>query len=189
MHVASITVICVFTAILFGLVHDQVTVRICLEYFTIGHPAPPFPTESPTFLAIQWGVIATWWYGLFLGLPYGLLSRLGSFPKLKFQEQYKPVLILMGVTAAGSLFAGLLGYLLAKSGAVWLVGDLALEVPVEKHIPFLTDLWAHSAAYLFAGLGGLVLWGRTIYLRYQLGKAIVDEKFKPVKTGFMDSSL
>ena len=43
-------------AVLYGVVHDQVTVRICLEYFTRAHPAI-FPTSSPVL-----GLDAPGWY-------------------------------------------------------------------------------------------------------------------------------
>ena len=62
------------SAVGYGLLHDQVTVRISLEYFTIGHP-PLVPTEDPTLLALAWGVVATWWVGLPLG---GLLASRGT---------------------------------------------------------------------------------------------------------------
>jgi hypothetical protein len=48
----------VFAAIAYGIAHDQITARVCLEYFTLGHP-PVFQTRSPTLLALGWGVIAT----------------------------------------------------------------------------------------------------------------------------------
>ncbi len=38
--------------------HDHVTVRICVEYFTVFHP-PVFATDSTTRLGLGWEVIAT----------------------------------------------------------------------------------------------------------------------------------
>ena len=48
----------VLAAILYGIVHDQFTARICVEYFTVFHLSI-FQTHSPTLLAYGWGVIAT----------------------------------------------------------------------------------------------------------------------------------
>ena len=48
----------VAAAVVYGVVHDQVTVRVCIEYFTIGHP-PVLGIESPTLLGLYWGVVAT----------------------------------------------------------------------------------------------------------------------------------
>jgi hypothetical protein len=58
METVKIVLLCIGSAVLFGIVHDQVTARLCVEYFTIGHPKV-FGTESPTLLAFGWGVIAT----------------------------------------------------------------------------------------------------------------------------------
>jgi len=41
-----------------GIAHDEITVRVCAEYFTIAHP-PLFPTASRTLLAACWGIAAT----------------------------------------------------------------------------------------------------------------------------------
>ena len=59
----------VVAAIFYGILHDQVTAHICVEYFSIAHP-PVFTTNSPFLLALGWGIIATWW----VGLPLGLLA-------------------------------------------------------------------------------------------------------------------
>ena len=59
-QVTAIILRSVLAAAGYGIIHDQITARICLEYFTIGH-TPVFATTSPTLLALGWGVIATWW--------------------------------------------------------------------------------------------------------------------------------
>ncbi len=64
----AIVLQCVAACVVYGVIHDQFTVRICLEYFTIGHP-PVFPTVNPTLLALGWGVIASWWVGVLVGIP------------------------------------------------------------------------------------------------------------------------
>lgn len=68
MQSLSIVLMCVATAVGYGIAHDQVTARICIEYFTVGHP-PVFGTDDPTLLGIGWSIIATWWVGLLLGVP------------------------------------------------------------------------------------------------------------------------
>jgi hypothetical protein len=137
-----------------------------VEYFTIGHP-PVFETTSPTLLALGWGVIATWWMGLILGLPLAMAARLGSQPKLSAGELRRPIAILLLVMAAASLVSGVIGYLLAQAGGVWLVEPLASEVPADRHTRFLADLWAHDAAYAVGFVGGLVVcaWTRVKRVR------------------------
>ena len=61
-----IVLMCVIAAVSYGIAHDQVTARVCVEYFTVGHPTM-FDTDDPTRLGLGWGIIATWWVGLLLG--------------------------------------------------------------------------------------------------------------------------
>src|SRR3954452_10909101 len=95
-------------AVVYGLAHDQVTARVCVEYFTIGHP-PIFATESPTLLGLGWGVLATWWVGLLLGIPLALVARLGPRPPRDARSLLRPLAILFGVTALCALLAALTG--------------------------------------------------------------------------------
>jgi hypothetical protein len=58
---------------------------------------------------------------------------------------------------ACSLLAGITGWLLALSDAVLLVGPIARELPADRHVPFLADMWAHSASYVVGLVGGIVV--------------------------------
>ncbi|SIO58002.1 hypothetical protein SAMN05444166_5542 [Singulisphaera sp. GP187] len=153
-----IVVLCIASAVAYGIVHDQITARVCIEYFTIGHP-PVFLTASPTLLALGWGIIATWWCGLILGVPLALIARLGSRPKLTAADLRKPIaiqLVCMGMVAA---IAGCSGYVAARAGWVELMEPLASEIPEPARVPFLADLWSHLASYGSGFLGGLLIWG------------------------------
>lgn len=59
--------------------------------------------------------------------------------------------------AVCAVAAGVAGWLLASSGAVFLVGPIARELPANRHVPFLADLWAHLASYLVGLVGGIVV--------------------------------
>lgn len=50
MESLKIILLYILAAIVYGICHDQVTARVCVEYFTIGHP-PIFHTDSPTLKA------------------------------------------------------------------------------------------------------------------------------------------
>lgn len=156
MESLKIVMLSIGAAVVYGILHDQVTARVCVEYFTIGHPAI-FDTDSPTWLGLGWGVIATWWVGLLLGAPLAVAARYGEWPKREVAELLVPIVRLLLVMAGAALMAGVIGYFLANMGAVWLVGSLRDAVPREKHAVFLADLWAHSASYGIGLLGGVVL--------------------------------
>jgi hypothetical protein len=153
---AAIIVLCIVAAIIYGVIHDQITARICVEYFTIGHP-PVFGTDDPTLLALGWGVIATWWVGLILGLLLALSSRLGSWPRFSAAQLVRPLAIMLAVVGVLALVAGTVGHVAATRGGVWLVEPMASRVPADRHVAFLTDLWAHLASYIAGFLGGIVL--------------------------------
>jgi hypothetical protein len=150
----------VLGAIGYGVVHDQITVRICLEYFTIGHPRV-FDTTSPTLLALGWGVIATWWVGLPLGVALAIAARAGSKPKRTVRSLIRPMALLLLTMALCSLISGLVGLFLARKGSISLWEPLYSAVPPTKHVAFLADAWAHTASYLAGILGGCALVIRT----------------------------
>ncbi len=156
MQVFAILALCVLSAVVYGILHDQVTARVCVEFFTIGHPRL-LDTDSPTILGIFWGIVATWWVGVLLGVPLALAARAGDRPKRDAQSLVRPVLILMGIMAVCALAAGFLGSQLARAGLVILLEPLASRVPADKHVPFLADLWAHAASYLVGAVGGIVV--------------------------------
>lgn len=143
-------------AIAYGLCLDQITIRICPEYFTIGHPII-VPTQDLTLIALAWGVVATWWAGLIAGLALAAASRLGSWPKRSAGSLVRPLGVLFVVMAAVAALAGVVGFVLASRNVVWLVPQLSKRLPEAAHVAFLTDLWIHSASYAVGFVGTVVL--------------------------------
>jgi hypothetical protein len=143
----AIIVLAVAAAVAFGIVHDQITARICIEYFTIGHPRL-IDSDSPTVLGLFWGVAATWWVGLPLGLGLAVAARAGRRPKLNARNLLRPVSKLVGSMFIIATVAGLVGFVTARAGIFNLIEPLASRVPREKHAAFLADGWAHAGSYL-----------------------------------------
>jgi hypothetical protein len=167
MEFLKIVLLGIVAAVVYGILHDQVTARVCVEYFTIGHP-PIFHTDDPTLLGLGWGVIATWWVGLILGVMVGAAARAGNLPKLPARALVNPIALMMVCVGLLALAAGVAGFLRARQGAIWLPGGLADRIPADRHAAFLADLWAHTASYGFGFLGGLVLVVRALLARWKL---------------------
>src|SRR6516225_6988366 len=156
MEFLKITALGLFAGILYGVLHDQVTARVCIEYFTVGHPRL-IDSDSPTVLALFWGVVATWWVGLPLGFLLACAARLGGRPRLTALQLLRPLRTLLAAMATMALIGGLAGLLLALHGDAALPTGLASAVPKESHARFIADLWAHTFSYLSGIVGGLVL--------------------------------
>ena len=169
-QVLGIAALCVGAAVLYGILHDQITVRICPEYFTIGHP-PIIKTKSLTLLAAGWGVIATWWMGMILAFPMIVAARAGRLPKRDVRSLLRPVGQLLVVMAVGAFCAGIAGYFLGRDGTFVLNEPTASLVPVDLHARFLADLWAHTASYAIGFFGGLFVIARVLWSRRQCAVA------------------
>lgn len=161
----QIVLLAIGGAVIYGIVQDQVTAHVCVEYFTIGH-YDYWGLQDPTLLAFEWGVNATWWVGLFLGILLMISAQAGrSRPQLTARDLLRPMLVLLASTGIIALVAGVTGYVLAQNGVVYLIGSLATLVPETKHLAFLADLWAHNAAYLVGFIGGIVICIRSWHKR------------------------
>jgi hypothetical protein len=156
MEALKIVFTCVIAAVIYGIVHDQFTARICLEYFTVFHP-PLFQTQSPTLLGIAWGIIATWWVGAFFSVPMILAARAGRRPPLAAFELLRPIALLLALMAAIAVLSGITGYVLARRGVLdteWLRDIFPLQAMRYR---FIADLWAHTASYGAAFVGGIAV--------------------------------
>jgi len=160
MQSLAIILLSVLAAITYGIIHDQITARICLEYFTIGHPRL-IDSDSPTILGLFWGIVATWWVGLPLGCGLALTARVGPRPKLTTTQLIRPLLTLLACMFIIATIAGFIGFLTARAGIFHLVEPLTSEVPASQHVAFLTAGWAHTASYLSGLIGGIILWIKT----------------------------
>jgi hypothetical protein len=170
---AKIVVFSMLAAIVYGLLHDQVTAHLCVEYFSIAHP-PVFPTSSPFLLALGWGVIATWWVGLPLGLGLAAVARLGPPPRLALVDLRGAVLSLMVVSAICAIVTGAIAAYLVARGRTDLLDGWDAVIAPAKQVAFAADLWAHRASYLAGVFGGIVVIGVTLWRRVRAARTSAE---------------
>lgn len=72
-NVLLTTIVVTALTIVFGILHDLLSVSFCVEYLRDHHPN--LGISSPIGLALAWGVLATWWIGLPAGLLFGKLDN------------------------------------------------------------------------------------------------------------------
>jgi hypothetical protein len=149
---ARIVLLCVGAAITYGVLHDQVTARLCIEYFTVAHP-PLLSATSPTMVALCWGVAATAGIGTVLGVLLALVAHAGSQPPVAASRLFRPVLKLLMAMAISAVFAGTCGFFLAQHETISIPDALRNAIPPSRHHVFMAVWFAHAASYL-VGLGG-----------------------------------
>lgn len=188
------------SAIGYGVLHDQVTARMCLEYFTKGfheravhtwHGVPVLDTlgqilvkhqDSPTIVGAIWGVVATWWVGLPLGLMLALSARAGNLPKISMEDLKNNIFTCGKITGVSAALAALLGYGLHKNGNIHFYGNGFQGVPQEKMSAWAAAAFAHSASYTVGILSGLGLCLWTLKKRFDLSREkALNEKLKEQK--------
>lgn len=151
-----IVLVSIGAAIAYGILHDLVTAHVCVEYFTVAHP-PLFPTDDPVLLALGWGVVATWWVGLLLGLLLAHAALRGPGPARTAGSLVRPIAKLLLVMAVCAAVAGVVAWLGMRVGWFVMVGPLATRIPAAQHPGFVADSAAHLTSYVVGAIGGIVL--------------------------------
>lgn len=153
----------VLGATLFGILNDQITVTLSPEYFSV-FKRYQFAEVleqagllyAPTRIqAVLIGTLATWWFGLFLGIVLGISSLVGRHPPLPTIKYLRAVGGIMLFTLSLCLLFGIAGYLAEP-----------IIKPDTDHWPFLyrihevrrafaVGFW-HDGAYLGGFVGTLL---------------------------------
>lgn len=143
----------------FGVGMDQVSARLCPEYFTVLHNPIPGLT-SPTLVGLVWGVLGAAGGGLIFGYAAGLAATAGPLPPWPVRRLVRPMLLT--VVGVGTVVAitGLGVWHTASGLGVRLDGVYAEAIPPERHAATVTVASYHVAAYLssIAGSVALCLW-------------------------------
>jgi hypothetical protein len=160
----AIALLCAALTMGYGVLHDLVTIRISPEYFTVAR-APVIATDSPTLLAAAWGIAATWWVGVPLGLILGLAATTGSRAPASARSLAPSLVAALGLTAGFAALAGMLGFFAASTGFIHVVGPLAHRLSPRGQIQFVAVLWTHLASYATGGVLALVVIVRTWLVR------------------------
>ena len=147
----AIIALCVGACVVYGVLHDQVTARIAIEHFTVLHPTIVDSTD-PTVLALLWGVIATWWVGMFGGILLAFAARAGARPKRGASTLLRPVALALVLTASCAAIGGFVGRALAGNGHLALLEPIRSRIPAERHLDVLTVIVVHNVSYLVGAI-------------------------------------
>jgi hypothetical protein len=140
----------------YATVQDQVSVRLCPEYFTHFHN--PIPGVSdPTLTGIAWGFLGAWWGGAILGYAAGTAATAGRKSPLPVRDLVRPmILVVVGI----GIVVGICGTAVAIYSdmfEVQLSDATAGVVPAERRRALLVVASYHLAGYVAAVVGSIVL--------------------------------
>jgi hypothetical protein len=140
----------------YGMLMDQVSVRLCPEYFTVLHNPIPGLTD-PTLLGLAWGFLGAAGGGVAMGYLAGLTATIGRKPPLTTRELIIPMLLLVGGVTMATAVTGAIVAIHAATFEIHLDPLFQKRIPVERHHSLFTVACYHAAAYASAILGSIVL--------------------------------
>lgn len=143
---------------LYGIIHDQITIRICPDYFLVWHPTL-VRSDNLTGVALAWGIAATWWMGAFLGLIVGLGAATGQPPYASKQQIVRTYIWMLAATGFCAAAVGLVVWHSDMVAPSFVEGiDISSTTDDNRH-RFMVDWAIHNTSYTvgaFAGFAGAI---------------------------------
>ncbi|OWK46547.1 hypothetical protein [Fimbriiglobus ruber] len=140
----------------YGGAQDQISARLCPEYFTVLHNPIPGLTD-PTLLALAWGFLGAMGGGVAVGYAAALAATLGPRPQLTFRELIKPILFLIATVGTASAVTGGSVYISAEQFDIRVDPFLDRYIPVERQRGAFVVACYHLVAYVTAIIGSVVM--------------------------------
>lgn len=138
----------------YAMLQDQVSARLCPEYFTHFHNPIPGLTD-PTLTGIAWGFLGAWWGGALFGYAAGIAATVGKAPPLGVKQLVRPMLVtVLGVAGVTALVGGVVAFYAEQLG-VEVDQYMAGPVPEGRRRALLVVCCYHLAAYVAAVAGSV----------------------------------
>jgi hypothetical protein len=147
--------IVVFSA--YGILQDQVSARLCPEYFTAFHPPIPGLTD-PTLMGITWGCLGSWWGGALVGYIAGTIATSGTkHPPLPVRSLVLPMLVTALAVAVVPTLAGVSVWRHVELFDVKFDTWVSHVVPPERQRNAFVVASYHLVAYGASVMSGVVM--------------------------------
>lgn len=140
----------------YGMIQDQVSARLCPEYFTVLHHPIPGLTD-PTLLGLAWGFLASAGGGIAMGYAAGLAATLGTQPPLTARELVRPLLLTVLAVGVATAVTGLAVAHVTGLFGVRLDPALDPHVPPDRRRGLVIVACYHVTAYAAAVVGSVAL--------------------------------
>jgi hypothetical protein len=160
---ARFIVLSVCAAAIYGIIHDEITAHLAPEYFTVAHPAL-IPTQSPFWLGLFWGVVATTPMALLLGWLLGAIAHSPNLPPEPMANLAKTLAVLFIAMAASAILAGFSAWIMANRYGARFPDAWDAAVP-SAHRPAFLAVWAAHIASYASSLVIFSVWAGRMWLR------------------------
>jgi len=175
-NIISFSILC---TIGYGVLHDQITARLCLEYFTVAHPKIEGLSDAST-IALFWGVAATWLFGAFFGTLLAIAANIGKRPAYPFFLLIRSILVLFLTMSLCALVSGVIGYVLTAHRVIAPPSELLNLIAEPKHAMFMADAFAHEASYIVGIVGSLVVVETTWHMREKMHSSVLEANLSEI---------
>lgn len=138
----------------YGMLQDQVSARLCPEYFTVFHNPIPGLTE-PTLIGIAWGFLGAWWGGALFGYFAGLTATIGKKPPLRVKDLVLPMSLTVLAVGGAVAVTGWVVASYADQLNVEVDPYIAESVPADRRRALMVVACYHQAAYLLSVAGSI----------------------------------
>lgn len=149
----------------YGVVHDQITARVCIEYFTVGHRFL-ISSDSPGLLGLFWGVAGTAGMSFLFGIGLYYSLYRGPWPRYEIKKIIPVVLIMLLICGVFALLVGIAGYEMSKYGIYETEWSQVLDIDTANR--FHGVWFAHIVSYSVGFVGGMLILVSVIYKRKKM---------------------
>lgn len=155
--------IAILSAVIYGIVNDQITLTLSPEYFTVFKRSEFYTLlqalgmeDAPVRIeAVIVGVAATWWFGSVLAIFLSVAGIAGRTRRLTTRVYLRAIVMVMAVTGLVSVTSGLIAYL-AEPMINPTIEDWPFLDGIRAVRPAFAVGWWHNGAYIGA-LAGTIL--------------------------------
>lgn len=149
------SIVCgIWVMVVYAVIQDQFSARLCPEYFTIFHNPIPGLTD-PTLVGLSWGFLASWWGGAMMGCSAGLTASLGPKRPLPLSTLMIGMVGVMVLTGVVTALTGWATYQHVESfRPTFDPGMMQGVAPENERYVFIVAIY-HLVAYAVAILGSI----------------------------------
>lgn|GEM_PF-2409317 len=149
--------ITVIGSVLYGIINDQITATISPEYYTVYKHRQFTPAlkefgliDAPMRVqAVVIATLATWWYGLFLGIMLGISSMVGRYAPLTTIQYIRLFGAVMAFSFVVSVIFGVVAYTINPIDATSAVKFPFLAGIKDVRSAYCVGHW-HKGSYIAA---------------------------------------